>query len=162
MHGYPFEKTENKYLLPFTQWPHFRKSLPYTLQQQKSADLDLEQLSLKKAPQHHDPFMHKIWDRGEQKRGEERILTEMQQECHQNPQNVFSNWLVHMSCFIILINRLQSQSSSLTEEQVFFLKANQFKKSTTTKEETYKAMLSQQISNMQNCETFRNFKVWWF
>lgn len=63
-----------------------------------------------------------------------------------------------MACFIILINRLQSQSSSLTEEQAFFLKADQFKKSTTTKEETYKAMLSQQISNMQNCETFRNFK----
>lgn len=63
-----------------------------------------------------------------------------------------------MACFIILINRLQSQSSSLTEEQAFFLKADQFKKSTTTKEETYKAMLSQQISYMQNCETFRNFK----
>lgn len=118
--------------------------------------------SLKKTPKCHDPFMHKIWDREEQKKtGEDRSLTEVQQECLQNPQNVFVNWLIHMVCFIILINRrLQSQSLSLTELcfLLLFLKANQFKKSTTTKEETYKVMLSQKISNTQNCETFRNFK----
>lgn len=76
----------------------------------------LATMSLKKAPTHHDALMHKIWDRGTW--GGERCLKEMQQKYHQNPQNVFSNWLVHMNCFTIL-RRLQSQSLSLAEELCF-------------------------------------------
>lgn len=36
-------------------------------------------------------------------------------------------------------------------------------KSTATKEETYEVMLSQKISNRQNCEKFKNFRAaQWF
>lgn len=68
-------------------------------------------------------------------RRQERCLKEMQQY-HQITQNVFSNWLVHINCLIMLINRrLQSQSLSLTELCfLFLLKINQFMKNTATEE----------------------------
>lgn len=70
-----------------------------------------------------------------------RCLKEMQQKYHQILQNVFSNLLVHMNCFTILINRrLQSQLLSLTKGLCFLFL---FLKTTATEKESYKVTHSE-------------------
>jgi len=88
-------------------------------------------------------------------------LTEVQQECYQDPQNLVTGsftWLLLSHSLIedYKVNHCHSQNSC-DFFFFFFLKATQIKKDTTAKE-TYTVMLSQKISNTQNCEKFRNFK----